>query len=97
MMGKRLPGMAERASGTPTSEEVTAMFHPSTSDGHGPLAVRDGASAPVTCASCGCRLAQTGEAWFHFNPIGGRDARGCRVACADAAHDHSGRAVSIAV
>jgi hypothetical protein len=51
----------------------------------------------VTCASCGCRLAQTGEAWFHFNPIGGRDARGCRVACADAAHDATGRAVSVAV
>ena len=93
MMGKRLPGMAERASGTPTSEEVTAMSHLS----HRPLAVRDGTSAPVTCASCGCRLAQTGEAWFHFNPIGGRDARGCRVACADAAHDATGRAVSIAV
>lgn len=62
-----------------------------------PLAVRDGAGAPVTCASCGCRLSQTGEAWFHFNPIAGRDARGCRVACADAAHDHTGRAVSIAV
>jgi hypothetical protein len=38
-----------------------------------------------------------GEAWFHFNPIAGRDARGCRVACADAAHDSTGRAVSIAV
>ncbi|HET9082871.1 MAG TPA: hypothetical protein VFN41_00595 [Candidatus Limnocylindrales bacterium] len=97
MMGKRLPGTAERASGTPPSEEVTVMLHPSGPDAETPLAVRDGASAPVTCASCGCRLAQTGEAWFHFNPIAGRDARGCRVACADAAHDSSGRAVSIAV
>jgi hypothetical protein len=79
------------------SEEVTAMLHPSGSDAHRSLAVRDGASAPVTCASCGCRLAQTGEAWFHFNPIAGRDARGCRVACADAAHDSTGRAVSVAV
>jgi hypothetical protein len=96
MMGKRLPGTAVRASGTPMSEEVTAMLHPSGPDAEAPLAVRDGASAPVTCASCGCRLAQTGEAWFHFNPIAGRDARGCRVACADAAHDSTGRAVSIA-
>ncbi len=79
------------------SEEVTAMLHPSGPDAETPLVVRDGASAPVTCASCGCRLAQTGEAWFHFNPIAGRDARGCRVACADAAHDSTGRAVSIAV
>jgi hypothetical protein len=62
-----------------------------------PLAVRDGARAPVTCASCGCRLRQTGDAWFHFSPIGGRDARGCRVSCADAAHDETGRAVSLAV
>jgi hypothetical protein len=85
------------ASTTPASEEVTAMIHPSGSESYRPLAVRDGTSAPVTCAACGCRLAQTGEAWFHFNPIAGRDARGCRVACADAAHDHSGRAVSIAV
>ena len=35
--------------------------------------------------SCGCRLAATGEAFVHFNPLGGRDARGCRVDCADAA------------
>ena len=73
------------------------MLHPSGPETKTPLPVRDGASAPVTCASCGCRLAQTGEAWFHFNPIAGRDARGCRVACADAAHDSTGRAVSIAV
>ena len=97
MMGKSLPQAADRASGVPTSEEVTAMLHPSGPDGRAPLAVRDGVKGPVTCAACGCRLAQTGEAWFHFNPLGGRDARGCRVACADAAHDSSGRAVSIAV
>ena len=44
----------------------------------------------MTCASCGCRLTKTGDAWFHFNPLGGRDARGCRVDCVDAAHDASG-------
>jgi len=80
-----------------TNEEVTAMLYRSDPEFRRPLAVRDGTGAPVTCASCGCRLSQTGEAWFHFNPIAGRDARGCRVACADAAHDHTGRAVSIAV
>jgi len=85
------------AGGTaPKSMEVTAMLHqPDPELRH--LAVRDGASAPVTCASCGCRLSQTGDAWFHFNPLGGRDARGCRVSCVDAAHDASGRPVSLPV
>ncbi len=96
MMGKRLPGTTVGGSATPKSDEVIAMLHRSEPESR-PLAVRDGTSGPVTCASCGCRLAQTGEAWFHFNPIGGRDARGCRVVCADAAHDATGRAVSIAV
>ncbi|HET9757907.1 MAG TPA: hypothetical protein VFP66_15490 [Candidatus Limnocylindrales bacterium] len=97
MMGKRLPGTPVGGSATPKSDEVIAMLHRSGSDIQRPLAVRDGAGAPVTCSSCGCRLFQTGEAWFHFNPLGGRDARGCRVACADAAHDATGRPVSIAV
>ncbi len=96
-MGKRLPGTTVGGSATPKSDEVIAMLHGSEPELHHPLAVRDGTSGPVTCASCGCRLSQTGEAWFHFNPIGGRDARGCRVVCADAAHDATGRAVSIAV
>ena len=61
------------------------------------IAVRDGQWAPVTCASCGCRLAPVGEAFVHFNPIGGRDARGCRVDCADALHDASGRPIAVAV
>ena len=97
MMGKRLPGTTVGGAATPTTDEVIAMLHPSEPEFRHPLVVRDGASGPVTCASCGCRLAQTGEAWVHFNPIGGRDARGCRVVCADAAHDATGRAVSIAV
>lgn len=80
-----------------TRDEVTAMLHSTDPELRHPLAVRGGAGAPVTCSSCGCRLSQTGEAWFHFNPIAGRDARGCRVACADAAHDRTGRPVSIAV
>jgi hypothetical protein len=81
----------------PNSEEVIAMLHPPDPEFRHALAVRDGTSAPVTCATCGCRLNPTGEAWFHFNPLGGRDARGCRVGCVDAAHDASGRAVSLPV
>jgi hypothetical protein len=71
------------------------MIHP-TAPQLGPSpAVRDGRSAPVVCASCGCRLQAVGhagaEAWFHFTPLAGRDARGCRVDCADAAHGADGR------
>jgi hypothetical protein len=60
------------------------------------VAVRDGQLAPVTCEACGCRLEAVGRpdaaAWFHFGRGAGRDARGCRVACVDAAHDAGGRA-----
>lgn len=71
------------------------MIHPPDTSVRAPLAVRDGRAAPVTCASCGCRLQAVGhpgaEAWFHFNPLAGRDARGCQVGCSDAAHDAGGR------
>ena len=79
------------------------MIHPSDPEiTTRPLAVRDGHGAPVTCATCGCRLqagiADNDIAWFHFSPLGGRDARGCRVACVDDAHDVAGyRAVSLAL
>lgn len=100
-MGKRhsgaTPTLPAARQTAPANDKVTAMIHPSDSEITRPTAVRDGQGAPVTCAACGCRLAPTGEAWFHFNPIGGRDARGCRVACADAAHDTTGRPVSLAV
>lgn len=60
------------------------------------MAVRDGQLVPVTCESCGCRLESVGRsdatAWFHFGRMGGRDARGCRVDCVEAAHDAGGRA-----
>lgn len=101
MMGKRHPGTTaafpQSASAGRFHEKVTPMIHPSDAELRRPLAVRGGQAAPVTCASCGCRLASTGEAWFHFNPLAGRDARGCRIACADAAHDATGRAISVTV
>ena len=51
---------------------------------------------PVTCSGCGCRLVGlTGlldGAYRHFPSMKpGHDARGCRVACVDALHDHDGR------
>lgn len=105
MLGKRHPGTSAilhaspstPASAGPQHDKVTTMIHPSEPELRRPLAVRGGQEAPVTCAACGCRLAATGDAWFHFNPLGGRDARGCRVDCADAAHDTSGRAISVNV
>ncbi len=77
------------------------MIHPPEPDVRPLVAVRDGRAAPVTCAECGCRLQAVGhkgaEAWFHFNPLAGRDARGCRVGCSDQAHDAAGlAAVAIA-
>ncbi len=72
------------------------MIHPSDPEIR-PTAVRDGRDGPVTCAACGCRLEATNEAFFHFNPLAGRDARGCRIACADAAHDANGRPIAVAV
>jgi hypothetical protein len=79
-----------------------SMIHPSDPETARPLAVRDGHGAPVTCATCGCRLragiADNDIAWFHFSPLGGRDARGCRVECVDEAHDVAGyRAPSLAL
>ncbi len=52
---------------------------------------------PVTCSACGCRLEHTTSngitAWYHFAPMGGRDARGCKVGCANEAHDAHGHAL----
>jgi hypothetical protein len=73
------------------------MIHPSDPEMRSAAAVRDGRDAPVTCAACGCRLTEAGDSYVHFNPLDGRDARGCRVACADAAHDVSGRPIALAV
>lgn len=58
-------------------------------------------AGPVTCATCGCRLRAVDEAgsatWQHFGSLGGRDARGCRVACVDAVHDAHGLPIRSAV
>jgi hypothetical protein len=70
------------------------MIHPSDPEIRRSMAVRDGHGAPVTCSVCGCRLRAESSggavAWYHFNPLAGRDARGCRVDCADEAHDSTG-------
>jgi hypothetical protein len=41
----------------------------------------------VVCDACGCRVSDDGEGLFrHYPGAPGRDARGCRVACADQDH-----------
>ncbi len=73
------------------------MIHPSDSETRATFAVRDGRDGPVTCAACGCRLDAAGDKFVHFNPLAGRDARGCRVDCADVAHDAAGRPIAVSV
>lgn len=62
------------------------------------LAGAESSSGPVTCSTCGCRLERSTSngvsAWYHFSPMAGRDARGCKVGCADDAHDALGRALA---
>ena len=50
---------------------------------------------PIVCATCGCRLVADDRAergndglgpWRHFEGQPGRDARGCRIECADLVH-----------
>jgi hypothetical protein len=52
-------------------------------------------SDTVVCEACGCRLTTRDTAddvgfsprsWYHFGGSAGRDARGCAIACAEAAH-----------
>ena len=73
------------------------MIHPSDSETRATFAVRDGRDGPVTCAACGCRLTASGDGFVHFNPLDGRDARGCRIDCSDAAHDVTGRPIAFVV
>jgi len=72
------------------------MIHPTDSDTR-PTAVRDGRPAPVTCSACGCRLTPSGDAFVHFEGLGGRDARGHLIDCAEAMHDAAGRSIILAV
>jgi hypothetical protein len=71
------------------------MLHPSDPEIR-PIAVRDGRQAPVTCATCGCRLTAAGHAFVHFQGFAGRDARGHRIDCASAMHDAGGRPIVVA-
>jgi hypothetical protein len=60
---------------------------------HG-YSVRDGRLAPITCVTCGCRLWEREDgAWMHFRGEPGRDARGCILACVDAPHYATTRAL----
>ena len=72
------------------------MIHPSDREFSIPVAVRDGQRVPVTCTTCGCRLERgaDGTSFRHFNPLAGRDARGCRVPCVDLVHGTDGRPLS---
>ena len=83
--------------GRPGLNEGTAMSLEINPQPRRTRAVRDGQIAPVTCAACGCRLEPSGTAdaapWFHFGRMGGKDARGCRTTCIEAAHDRNGLAL----
>ena len=51
-------------------------------------------TGPGTCIACGCRLQRaSADTYRHFSPMAGRDARGCKIDCADDAHDAKGRAL----
>ena len=76
--------------------EGATMLYPSDPD-ITPSAVRDGRQGPVTCVACGCRLTPASNAFVHFGGSGGRDARGCRIDCAEATHDPVGRPIALAV
>jgi hypothetical protein len=72
------------------------MIHPTDNTAARPLAVRDGQGAPVTCATCGCRLETLDDGtYLHFGRLGGRDARGCRIDCAETEHDALGRPLAL--
>jgi hypothetical protein len=77
----------------PADPEEISMSIPFESNGPWSYFGEPVVGGPVTCATCGCRLTadQQTESWYHFAGSDGRDARGCRVACATDAHDHRGR------
>ena len=68
------------------------MIHPTDNRTVSLRSVRGGQGAPVVCGTCGCRLEAADNGRFlHFGRLGGRDARGCRIDCAEAEHDVLGR------
>ena len=68
------------------------MIHPTDNHTATHRSVRGGQGAPVVCSACGCRLeAVEGGRFLHFGRLGGRDARGCRIDCAELEHDVLGR------
>jgi len=73
------------------------MIQPTDPQPTWPRTVTQVAGGPVTCVVCGCRLTTDDQTapgvWHHFSPLGGRDARGCRVACVELPHDASGLAL----
>ena len=92
------PRQIHATSRQPQPGRCPPMIHPSDSRDpprSSPSAMAATRRSPARRAAVACR--PTGEACFHFNPLGGRDARGCRVDCADAAHDAAGRAIAVAV
>lgn len=74
------------------------IIPPTYSRGPGSLAATATRIGPdtVVCATCGCRLTTRDSAddagyagarsFYHYAGATGRDARGCALACADAAH-----------
>ncbi len=73
---------------TPLNAQTTA------DSSHLATAVRLNAET-VVCEACGCRLTRresvddaglSPRSWHHFSGQPGRDARGCSVACVEAAH-----------
>ena len=92
-----LPRAYARAGAARTDQiERAPMIQPNDPQPAWPRLGATVAGGPVTCSLCGCRLTMLDsptESWTHFSPLGGRDARGCRVACVDLPHDASGRAL----
>jgi hypothetical protein len=93
----KLPGDHPPQISPPDTIERPLVIHPSDSQPAWPRGQVAVAGGPVTCLTCGCRLttdeSSAAGVWTHFAPLGGRDARGCRVDCVDLAHDRSGRAI----
>ncbi|MEA2536676.1 MAG: hypothetical protein QOF11_910 [Chloroflexota bacterium] len=93
----------DQAVRSPSADEIggkhdreAPMIQPSDPQPAWPRGQAMGAGGPVTCFTCGCRLTSTATSateWTHFAPLGGRDARGCRVDCVDLPHDRAGRAI----